>query len=213
MTSRKILAVSPTGEIAEHADLSGFADGHCNDMVVAANGTAYVGNFGFDHESGADFKMARLARVDPDGTVHEAARDLMFPNGSVITADGRTLVVGETFGGRYTAFDINDDGSLTNRRIWAEVPGSTPDGCCLDEQGAIWMADFVGGQVARVLEGGEITTSFRVEGRAVACMLGGDDGRTLYVLQSPTADPDELSGQGLSSVAVVRVEVVGAGLP
>jgi len=213
MTSRKVLAVSPEGEIREHADLSCVADYHCNDMVVAGDGTAYVGNFGFDSESRAEFRTARLARVEPDGTVHCAAEDLWFPNGMAIADDGATLVVGETFAGRYSAFDIASDGSLSNRRIWAEISHSTPDGCCLDAEGAIWMADFVGGRVARVLEGGEITRSIEVAERAVACMLGGEDRRTLYVLQSPSADPDDLAGKGLSSICTVRVDVPGAGLP
>lgn len=213
MTSRKLLAVSADGLVGEHADLSDVADYHCNDMVVAADGTAYVGNFGFDSESRAEFRTARLARVTPDGTVHCAAEDLWFPNGSVITADGATLVVGETFAGRYTAFDIAEDGSLANRRTWAEIASSTPDGCCLDAEGAIWMADFVGGRVARVLEGGEVTDSIPVEQRAVACMLGGEDRRTLYVLQSPSADPADLAGRGLSSISAVRVDVPGSGLP
>ncbi len=213
MTTRRLLAVSPDGAIREHADLSGVAQGHCNDMVVAADGTAYVGNFGFEFDAGEEFRTASLAHVEPDGTVHEAADDLWFPNGMVITADGATLVVGETFGSRYTAFDIAADGSLGNRRIWAELAASSPDGCCGDAEGAIWMADFVGRRVARVLEGGEITRSIDTDQHAVACMLGGDDRRTLYVLQSPSADPDAVAGKALSSISTVRVDVAGAGLP
>jgi len=213
MTDRRVLAVAPDGAVSEHADLSGVAGGYCNDMVVAADGTAYVGNFGFDSEAGAKFRLADLARIGPDGEVSIAASGLMFPNGSVITPDGGTLVVAETYGGRYTAFDIGSDGELSGRRLWAEVEGSAPDGCCLDCEGAIWMADFTGSRVARVLEGGEITHSFSTEGHAVACALGGDDRRTLYVNVSPGSHPDVVSGLGLSTIVAMRVDIPGAGLP
>ncbi len=213
MTDRRVLAVSPDGDVRQHADLSGVATGHCNDMVVAADGTAYVGNFGFDSEGGGEFATAALARVAADGAVSVAAEDLMFPNGSVITPDGGTLIVGETYGSRYTAFDIAADGSLHNRRLWASVDGCAPDGCCLDAEGAIWMADFGGQRVARVLEGGEITESIPTDGAAVACMLGGDDGTTLHVLVSPASHPDEVSGRGLSSIVTTTVDIPGAGRP
>ena len=213
MTDRRVLAVAPDGAVSEHADLSGVAGGYCNDMVVAADGTAYVGNFGFDSEAGAKFRPADLARVGPDGEVSIAASELMFPNGSVITPDGSTLVVAETYGGRYTAFDIGSDGQLTGRRLWAEVEGSAPDGCCLDAEGAIWMADFTGSRVARVLEGGEITHSFSTAGHAVACVLGGEDRRTLYVFVSPGSHPDVVSGLGRSTIVTMRVDIPGAGLP
>ncbi len=213
MVDRRVLAISPEGVGREHADLSGIAGGHCNDMVVAADGTAYVGNFGFDSEAGGEFALADLARVAPDGNVSVAATGLMFPNGSVITPDGSTLIVGETYGARYTAFDIEPDGSLGNRRDWANVDGCAPDGCCLDADGAIWMADFVGQRVARVHEGGHITQSIETDGAAVACMLGGEDRRTLYVFVSPTSDHEALAGKGLSTIAATRVDVPGAGLP
>ncbi len=213
MTSRQVLAVDANGDVSQYADLQGLADGYCNDMVVSERGDAYVGNFGFDMENGAPFRSASIAHVRLDGSATVAADDLMFPNGSVITPDGSTLIVGETWGGRYTAWDIAGDGSLGNKRLWAQVEGSTPDGCCLDAEGAIWMADFMGGRVARVLEGGEITDMIEVDGRAVACVLGGDDRRTLYVLQSPDSVPEQVSGKGLSTIGSVRVDVPGAGRP
>ncbi len=213
MIDRRVLAVSPGGTVTEHADLSGIATGHCNDMVVGPDGTGYVGNFGFDSEGDAEFAFAQLARVSPTGEASVAASDLMFPNGSVITPDGKTLIVGETYGGRYSAFDIADDGSLSGRRIWAEVEGSSPDGCCLDAEGAIWMADFRGRRVARVHEGGEISESIPTAGAAVACMLGGEDGTTLYAMVSPGSQADQLGGNGLSSIATTKVAVPGAGWP
>ena len=213
MVNRCVLAIGPDGETRTHADLSGFATGFCNDMVVAADGTAYVGNFGFDSESGGKFATAMLIRVSPEGEVSEAAADLMFPNGAVITPDGSTLIVGETYGSQYTAWDIAVDGTLSNRRLWATVEGSAPDGCCLDAEGGIWMADFIGGRVARVVEGGEITDEIATGEHAVACMLGGDDRRTLYILRSPSSDPRVLRGKGLSAILTARVAVPGAGLP
>ena len=213
MVNRCVLAVGVDGRTRTHADLSGLAAGFCNDMVVAADGTAYVGNFGFDSERGAEFATAALIRVSPEGEVSEVAADLMFPNGAVITPDGSTLIVGETYGSQYTAWDIAGDGTLSNRRLWAKVEGSAPDGCCLDAEGGIWMADFIGGRVARVVEGGEITDEIATGEHAVACMLGGDDRRTLYILRSPSSDPRVLRGKGLSAILTARVAVPGAGLP
>ena len=110
-------------------------------MVVDGQGRAYVGNFGYDVEAGEEPRTTCLIRVDPDGSVHEAADELMFPNGTVISPDGRTLVVAETFAHRLTAFDVAADGTLSNRRAWAEIEGCYPDGICLDAEGAIWVSD------------------------------------------------------------------------
>ena len=190
------------GELSTHADLSEHCGGHLNDMVVDAQGRVFVGDFGFDLMGGGDASAATLKRVDPDGSVHVVADGLQFPNGSVITPDGGTLIVGETLGNRYTAFDLVPDGSLANRRVWAslgpEVTGRTteevlgqvvvaPDGCALDAEGHIWAADAVGGRVARVAPDGSIVESVAApEGLGVfACMLGGEDGRTLLMCCAP----------------------------
>ena len=213
MLDRRVLAFGVDGRLREHADLSGIAGGKCNDMVVAANGTAYVGNFGFALDEGADFDFASLAGVRPDGSVFVAAEDLMFPNGSVITPDDKTLIAGETFGGQYTAWDVEPDGSLTNRRIWAKVQGHVPDGCCLDEDGAIWMSDVSNNRFCRVHEGGGISETIAVDANAVACVLGGDDGKTLFLLISPGTRPAELDGLGKSVIMTTRVEAGAAGRP
>ena len=141
MSARQVLCLDD-GELTVHADLSDIATWHCNDMVVAADGTAYVGNFGWDieHDRGLP-QAATLAVVRPDGSVQPGPGDLLFPNGSVITPDGTTLIVGETFGARFTAFDLHPDGRPGNRREWAAVPGTAPDGCTLDSAGGIWFAD------------------------------------------------------------------------
>jgi sugar lactone lactonase YvrE len=203
------------GRLHVHADLSGIAEFHCNDMVVDRRGHAYVGNFGFDlftlGVGGA--RPATLAHVRPDGTAAAAAHDLHFPNGSVITPDGGTLIVGETMGARYTAFHLDAGGNLGPGRVWAEVPGMAPDGCTLDEAGGIWFADAVGARVVRVEEGGRITDTLDVGTDVYACALGGADGRTLYVLAAPDADPTRAAGTGRGSILTTRVEHAHAGLP
>ena len=169
MRDHRILRWTPGTDATVHADVSEYCGGHLNDMVVDGQGRAYAGNFGFDLMGGADPAPAALIRVDPDGTASVAAEDLLFPNGSVITPDGQTLIVGETAGARYTAFTIQDDGALTDRRIWAQVaptPELTtlaetlgqlqfgPDGCALDAEGHIWAADEVGARCVRLAPGG-----------------------------------------------------------
>lgn len=218
MQQRKVLRVEIDGSIVEHADLSGVATGRCNDMVVAANGNAYVGNFGFDvwargPETARKVQNAALALVRPDGSVEVAADDLAFPNGSVITPDGDTLIVGESLGRRFTAFGIGADGALGNRRVWAELPGISPDGCTLDAEGAIWVANATGTDVARVLEGGEITDRVDVGQPTFACALGGDDGRTLFLVSADASNEPDVAGKGTGVIRSMRVAVPHAGLP
>jgi sugar lactone lactonase YvrE len=213
MREKKVLRVEHDGSVVEHADLSGIATGRCNDMVVAADGNAYVGNFGFEVFERGTPQYAKLALVRPDGGVEVAAGDLSFPNGSVITPDGRTLIVGESMGRRYTAFDIRADGTLENRRTWADVEGNTPDGCTLDAEGAIWFANATGTDVLRVREGGEITDRVDVRQGAFACALGGDDGRTLFIVSADSSDENVVAGKGTGVIQTMRVDVPHAGLP
>jgi sugar lactone lactonase YvrE len=214
MEDHRLLRIEPDGRAVTHGDLSAIATGHCNDMVVDAAGRAYVGNFGFPYPGGEQ-KPARLARVDPDGTVAEAADGLMFPNGAVITPDGRTLIVGETFACRMTAFDIAADGALSNRRLWAALgPQEYPDGCCLDAEGAIWVASPFTGECLRVREGGEVAERIKASQGVFACMLGGADRRSLYVLTAGTADPaSNPAVTRTGRIEVARVDAPGAGLP
>ena len=211
MTSRRLLR-EVGGVLVEHADLSDLTGGHCNDMVVAADGTAYVGNFGFDYESGESMKTADLIRVTPDGDVSVAATDLRFPNGSVILGDA-TLVVGETIGGGYEAWTIAADGSLTDRRRWADTPGMFPDGCTSDAEDAIWFADAAGSQVVRVKEGGAITHTIATPMPTYACALGGENGTTLFVLCAPGSLPDQVQGKAEGVIYTAEVEVPHAGRP
>lgn len=196
-----------------HADLSSVATGHCNDMVVDSQGRAYVGNFGFDWEGGAQPKAARLALVTPEGEVRAVAEDLMFPNGSVITPDGRTLIVAESFAMRLTAFRIEEDGSLCDRRVWAGLDVA-PDGICLDAEGCVWVANpRPPGGFLRVAEGGEVLERIDLPDRAgFACMLGGPERRTLYLLEAFSAEPAKATA-GNGRIRCVEVEVPGVGWP
>jgi sugar lactone lactonase YvrE len=230
MRDRKILRWTPAAGTRVHADLSEYCGGYVNDMVVDRHGRAYAGNFGFDLYGGADPRPAALVRVDPDGTTSVAAQDLLFPNGSVITTDGRTLIVGETAGSRYSAFTIGADGSLTDRRVWAQLaptPELTtlagtlaqlrfgPDGCTLDAGGHIWSADEVSARCVRIAPRGEIVDEIAMPAGldCFACMLGGDDGRTLLVCASPDFDPVARAAARESVLLTTRVDVPHAGLP
>jgi sugar lactone lactonase YvrE len=213
MLDRHLLRVE-NGTTRVHADLSAVATGPCNDMVVDGRGRAYVGNFGYDRHKGEPPRTTCLARVDPDGRVTRAAEDLFFPNGTVITPDGRTMIVGETQGHRLTAFDVAPDGTLSNRRVWAQLDAAVfPDGICLDAEGAIWVSDARGAALLRVREGGKIDGTVSTGTRyAFACMLGGADRRTLFVCTSTGSGP-AMADKRDGAIETVRVDVPGAGLP
>jgi sugar lactone lactonase YvrE len=212
MHDRKLLRLD-AGGLTEVADLSEHATWHCNDMVVDAQGRAYVGNFGFDLDGRADAQPTVIVRVDSDGTVAVAADEIRFPNGTVIMPDGRTLIVGESYGACLTAFDVAADGTLSNRREWARLHGAVPDGICLDAEGAIWSACPLTGRVLRVLEGGEVTDEVRISRTgAYACMLGGADGTTLFVCAADASDPAE-TGNRRGAIEACSVAVPHAGLP
>ena len=230
MKDQRVLRRSPAGDVRVHADLAGRAQGHLNDMVVDAAGRAFVGSFGFDLMAGEDPRPTSLWRIDPDGTVTEAATGLLFPNGPVVTPDGSTLIVGESFGCRYSAFTIADDGSLTDRRVWAQLaPTPTlgsfeqllpqvtvaPDGCGLDAEGRIWCADAVGRRCILVAQGGAIVDEVRPPaGLGVfACMLGGTDGRTLLLCCAPDYLEHNRSVTREAVLLTTTVDAPHAGLP
>lgn len=213
MTDRRLLRLDG-GTLTEVADLSHLAAFHCNDMVVDAKGGAYVGNFGFDIAARQAPRPTDLILVQPDGQARVVASDLHFPNGAVITPDGRTLIIGESYASRLSAFDIADDGSLSRRRVWARLVHATPDGICLDDQGAVWLASPISREVIRVREGGEVTHRIATPGQAVACMLGGPQRRTLFVLTGKVMATPEQSRESLNGmIYTLPVEVPGAGLP
>ena len=228
MRDRKLLRREPDGSLVVHADLSGVASGHVNDMVVDQHGRAYVGNFGFDLMAGAPMRTASLARVDPDGSVTVVADGLFFPNGSVITPDGKSLVVGETLGNRISAFDLHADGSLGPRRDWAlfgsqpagsdlgQVLGGAkvaPDGCAQDAQGALWVADAIGNRVLRVMPGGRIDEEIACGTGIFAAALGGPRGTTLFLAAAPNFAEAQRRASRLGHILMTEVEVPHAGLP
>lgn len=210
MTQRQLLRYD--GErTTVHADLSELASWYCNDMVVDAQGRAYVGNFGFDLHNRAKPSPAELICVEPDGSARVVADELRFPNGTVITDDGTTLVVGETFGSRLTAFDIAPNGDLRNRRLWAQLPDkAVPDGICLDSDGGIWSASPTTNECIRQKEGGEITHRISVDRGAYACMLGSGG---LYVLTASSGLPEECRERKDGRVEVYEAPFPKAGLP
>lgn len=203
MTDRTVLRLEADGALAVHADLSGLATFHCNDMLVDAAGRAYVGNFGYDlHKDLTEREIpvvlgdesagqAVLARVDPDGTVSAAASDLRFPNGMALVDGGRTLVVAETLRLGLKAFDVAADGTLSNPRVWASLAEHlvAPDGICADPDGGVWVANALGAHVLRVAEGGEVVDRVETTQLAYACAIGGADGRTLFAMTAPSSEP------------------------
>jgi sugar lactone lactonase YvrE len=205
MEDRRLLRLDDDG-VKEVADLSTHATFYLNDMVVDKQGRAYIGNFGFDYFNNAPFVPAELILIYPDGKYIIVAEDMAFPNGTVITPDGKTLITGETFAARLTAFDINDDGTLKNRRVWANLRSIAPDGICLDAEGGIWVAAPGRHRVARVLKGGKITNKIKLETDAYACMLGGHEGTTLFITTA-----NETRDQG--RIEYIEVEITKAGLP
>jgi len=222
MHRRQVLRVDPDG-VHVHADLAAVATWHANDMIVDGQGRAYVGNFGFQLDEAlksrgvesviADHPTARLARVDADGSVHVAAPDLHFPNGMVITPDGKTLIVAETLAMRLTAFDIGPGGALSNRRVWATLGMRAPDGICLDANGHVWIANAIAPECVRVAPGGEITATVETSQPCFACMLGGDDRRTLFAMTAPSSMAEAVSAVRQGRIECAAVAVPGAGRP
>ncbi|HKI14652.1 MAG TPA: SMP-30/gluconolactonase/LRE family protein [Roseiarcus sp.] len=212
MTDRRLLRLDRDG-LKVAADLSKLASFHCNDMVVDAKGRAYVGNFGFDLHAQATPKFGELVMVEPNGAARVVAGEMKFPNGTVITPDGKTLIVGESTGACLTAFDIGADGSLSNRRLWAEIAPAIPDGITLDAEGAVWVASPLTDEVIRVHQGGEVTERIKTANHAYACMLGGPDRRTLFVLTAADSDPDKCRAKPTGRIETTPVEIASAGFP
>ncbi len=199
--------------VVEHADCAPFAPHEINDMVVDHHGHAFVSQFGYDHHAGEKLRRAPVLRIDPDGSVHQATDALRMANGMVITADGHTLVVAESAGRRLLGFDLADDGSLSNQRVWADLPeGDYPDGICIDAEDAVWVSGPASDRFVRVREGGEVLHVVDVPGRhAIACAIGGTDGHTLFCCTSQTqGQPDESRATRGARVETVRVDVPAA---
>jgi sugar lactone lactonase YvrE len=213
MRDRKLLRQERDGRLVEHADLSEIADFHTNDMVVDGQGRAYVGNFGFDLIGGGAQKPTKLALVQADGRASVAASDVAFPNGCVITPDGGTLILAESMAARLSAFDVAPDGSLSDRRVFAQLDGVIPDGICLDAEGAVWVASPTGNECLRVHEGGRVSRRVTTSALTYACMLGGPQRKQLLICTSSTHDPAECVSRKTGRIEVADVDVPGAGRP
>jgi sugar lactone lactonase YvrE len=212
MTERAVYRLTPRG-LEQHADLATLAPFHCNDMIVSTEGRAYVGNFGYDLHGGAALAETHLIMIEPDGICRITATGLIFPNGSVITPDGTTLIVAETFAHRLTAFTIGKNGLLHTPRLWADLKQATPDGICLDAEGALWVASPATHEVIRVRQGGTILSRIHPVGTPYACMLGGQDRRTLFILTAETDDPEQARKIRSGRIETALVDIPGAGLP
>jgi sugar lactone lactonase YvrE len=175
----RLLRREPDGSLVTHADLSGLTSG-LNEIVVDHRGNAYVNGGSFDFATGAGAESGVVALVRPDGSVRQVADNIAFGNGMAITEDGSTLIVAESWARRLSAFDIAADGSLSNRRVWADLGDAPPDGICMDTEGAVWFADVPNKRCVRVREGGEVLQTIELDRGGFACMLGGPDGHCLY---------------------------------
>ena len=221
VTDKKLLRLEADGSLATVADISGLTRWTINDMVVDGKGHAFIGDVGFELGPGMQPAPGQVLMVDASSGGEGTAAawvvddDMMFPNGSMVTPDGATLIVGETFAARLTAFTIGADGSLTERHVWAQLPaGAVPDGSCLDADGAVWTASPTTRECIRIAEGGDVLDRVSTgDHAAYACMLGGDDRTTLFICTAMTHDPRETATQRAGRIEAVEVDVPGAGWP
>jgi sugar lactone lactonase YvrE len=204
----------PDGTLVTHTDLRGLSDKSWNEIVVDGRGDAYVNGSGFDLLAGEKFKPGMIAVVTPDGWVRKVADDIAFPNGMVVTPDNSTLIVAESYAKRLTAFDITADGSLSNRRVWADLRGGVPDGICLDVDNAIWYGDVPNKRCVRVREGGEVLQTINLDRGCFACILGGADKRTLLMMAAEWRGPASMADEARTGeVLTVSAPAPGAGWP
>ena len=207
-----LLRREPDGSLVTHADLTSLAAPPWNDIVVDGRGSIFVNNLGFAFGTGAAFAPGTVVVVTPDGKTRQVADGLAFPNGMAVTPDNTTLIVAESYGEKLTAFDIAADGSLSNRRVWAETPGDHPDGICVDADGAVWYGDVGSSRCVRVREGGDVLQTVTLDRGCFACMLGGANRKTLYMVAAKW--PDAMSGgERTGQVLALEVEIPGAGWP
>jgi sugar lactone lactonase YvrE len=203
----------PDGSLVTHADLTGLSKGW-NEIVVDGRGNAYINGGGFDLLAGEAFAPGIVALVTPDGSFRRVADGIAFPNGMAVTADNSTLIVAESYGKRLTAFEIAAGGSLGNRRVWADLKGGVPDGICIDAEGAVWYADVPNKRCVRVRAGGEVLQTINLDRGCFACMLGGPDRRTLFLMATEwrgLANMTDVAGTG--QVLTVEAPAPGAGWP
>lgn len=211
---RAVLTLAADGILQRYAELRDVSEKGWNEIVVDGNGHVYVNGGGFDLMAGEPFAPGLIALLNPDGAASQVADGLHFPNGMAVTADNRTLIVAESYGRRLTAFDIEADGELSNRRLWAELGEGTPDGICSDVEGAVWYADVPNQRCVRVREGGEVLDTIELDRGCFACMLGGEDRSTLYIVAREWSGVEGgADGERTGVLVAAPVAVPGAGHP
>lgn len=208
----RLLGREPDGSLLTHADLSLLSRHPWNEIVVDGRGNIYLNNIGFGFPAEA-FAPGIIALVTRDGSVQQVADGVAFPNGMAVTPDGGTLIVAESYANRLTAFDIATDGSLSNRRVWAEVGNDHPDGICLDAECAVWYADVGTKRCVRVREGGEVLQSIELDRGCFACVLGGVDRRTLFMVAAVYDPASMFSGERTGQILTAEAPAPGAGRP
>jgi sugar lactone lactonase YvrE len=209
-SERRLLRREPDGSLVTHVDLAGLSDKPWNEIVVDGRGNAYLNNIGFDFPGG-EFTTGIIALVTPDGSVRRVADGVAFPNGMVVTPDNSTLILAESYGNRLTAFDIAADGSLSNRRVWADLDGGFPDGISLDAENAVWYGDVPNKRCVRVREGGEVLQTIDLDRGCFACALGGADKRTLFMMATEWGGAESMVG-GARTGQVLMVDAPAAGV-
>ena len=206
-----LLCMEPDGSLVTYADLTGLSDHPWNEIVVDGRGNAYINNVGFDFPGG-EFAPGIIALVTPDGSARRVADGVAFPNGMVVTPDNSTLIVAESYGKKLTAFDIAADGSLSNRRVWADLAGGVPDGICLDAENAVWYADVPNKRCVRVREGGEVLQTIDLDRGCFACALGGANKSTLFMIATEWHGTTSMAdGARTGQVLTVEAPAPGAG--
>jgi sugar lactone lactonase YvrE len=208
----RLLRREPDGALVTHADLG---QPGWNDVVADGRGNVYVNGAGFNPMAGEAFRAGSVFLAAADGSVRQVADEIAFPNGMAVTADNSTLIVADSYRHSLVAFDIDGDGGLSGRRIWADLGDGVPDGICIDEDGAVWYADVPNRRCVRVAEGGAVLQTVDLDRGGFACALGGPDGRTLFITAATWQGmtESEMVAPGSGQVLTTRVDVPGAGWP
>jgi sugar lactone lactonase YvrE len=188
-----LLRMEPDGSLVTHADLTDLSTKGWNEIVIDGRGNAYINGGGFDLRAGEEFAPGIVALLTPDGSARQVADGIAFPNGMAVTPDNSTLIVAESYAKRLTAFDIAGDGSLSNRSVWADLGDGVPDGICIDADGAVWYADVPNKRCVHVHEGGEVLQKIELDRGCFACMLGGADEKTLFMVAAEWHGPAKMT--------------------
>jgi sugar lactone lactonase YvrE len=211
----RLLRQERDGLLVTHGDLSTASKPPAgNELAVDGRGNAYVNGGGFDLMAGEPFAPGVVALVTPDGSARLVADDIAFPNGMLVTPDNATLIVAESYGRKLTAFDIQEDGGLSNRRVWADLGDGVPDGICLDTENAVWYGDVPNKRCVRVREWGDVLQTIELDRGCFACALGGRDRKTLFMMATEWNGPESMFAEPRTGqVLMASAPAPGAGWP